>query len=194
VTYIPIRIGKWDIQAHLKDGTNLGTTLAYLVIDPTPGVPWTIAKAYSLIRDRTVLLGFPDILFDVENPFADLLTRRQETGAEVVLGLFPGAVPHKSDMVAIDERGRLRSLLIKPAETNLELAWALAVWGQRFTQFLYEWTVTQTRHEGSAEKHVGHVIQSALSDGVHIDTVVFHGCQFVDLGTPEDLERVEIRS
>ena len=57
------------------------------------GVPFTLDQAYPFVRDATVAFGFPDIIFDGQDGFVKLLDRQLQTGADVVLGLFPANHP-----------------------------------------------------------------------------------------------------
>jgi glucose-1-phosphate thymidylyltransferase len=59
--------------------------------------------------------GFPDIIFQPEDAFVQLLARQASTKAGIVLGLFPTDQPQKVDMVDLDDDGRIRLIEIKPA-------------------------------------------------------------------------------
>ncbi len=82
---VGIRQGKWDIPANLGSGQSLGLSLAYLVIERSPGVPYTLDAAYPHLRDATVALGFPDILFHGPDAYKRCLGRMESSGADVVL-------------------------------------------------------------------------------------------------------------
>ena len=53
-TYIILRDGKWDIPSYFTGGTTLELTLAYLVVQATPGVPYTLEYAFPFVKDATV--------------------------------------------------------------------------------------------------------------------------------------------
>ena len=52
---------------------------------------------------------------------------------------FTPLTPHKTDMVDFDDTGRVRSIQIKPPQTNLKYAWEMAVWGPSFTEFMHDY-------------------------------------------------------
>lgn len=129
--YIVLRAGKWDIPAYFRDGAEAGMRLGYVVVDETDGVPYTLDHAYPFVQDAVVALGFPDILFSADDAFVRLRERQERTGADIVLGLFPGDQPHKTDMVELDARGTVRRILIKPGRTDLKYTWGIALWTPR---------------------------------------------------------------
>ena len=91
--YIVLRKGKWDIPSYFGDGATLDMHLAYLIMNLPFGAPYTIDQAYPYIKDAIIALGYPDIYFEGEDAFARLLSRRAESGADVVVGSFPGDQP-----------------------------------------------------------------------------------------------------
>ena len=73
--YIVIRDGKWDIPGFLGDGHTLGMNLAYLIMRLPFGAPYSIDQAYPFVKDAVVALGFPDIIFQPEDAFKQLLLK-----------------------------------------------------------------------------------------------------------------------
>jgi glucose-1-phosphate thymidylyltransferase len=194
--YFILRKGKWDIPQYYGDGAGVGMNLGYLITDKTYGPPYTLDEAYPFVRNARVALGFPDILIEPDNAYARTLERLTLTGADVALSLYK---PHKiqvSDMIAIDRTGRVRELVIKPNETNLTWGWIFAVWTPRFTEFMHEYLTTPrtaAEQPGSGlppELTVGHVIQAAISEGLPIQSVIFRGKSYLDIGSPEGLHEV----
>ena len=188
--YVIVRDGKWDIPAYLKDGEQLGVSLAYLHMRHPFGAPFTLDAAYPFVRHAQVLLGFPDILIDLDDPYGPLLDRSSETGADVVLGLLPARRPEKVDMVELDDQERVRKIVIKPGRTALRYTWLFASWGPRFSGFLHDYVaeeVARGREEADTEIHVGDVIRTALEAGLAVEAVRFDGASYIDIGTPEDL-------
>jgi len=196
--YIILREGKWDIPTYFGDGKMLDMHLAYLMMDLPYGVPYTLDQAYPFIKDSIVALGFPDMIFQPEDAFLKLLVKQEESHADIVLGLFPALQPSKTDMVEIDENGRLRSIIIKPGHTELVYAWEIAVWTPLFSRFLHDHVLSKqvgvnkdkvgshcnSQHE---ELHVGEVIQAAITSNMLIEGVIFQDGRCIDIGTPEDL-------
>lgn len=188
-----LRDGKWDIPAYLGDGSHLGLSLGYLVLRNSDGTPHTVDAAFPFVERAEILFGFPDILIDLEDPFGPLLTRRAETGADVVLGLLPARKPEKVDMVELDGEGRVLGIVIKPRRTTLRYTWLIAAWGPRFTAFFHEHltrrSVAREDHEAGErrELYVGDVVAAGMEAGLQVESVRFEGSSYIDIGTPEDL-------
>jgi glucose-1-phosphate thymidylyltransferase len=197
--YIVLRKGKWDIPAYLCDGKMLNMHLAYLMMDLPFGVPYTLDQAYPFVQDAIVAFGFPDIIFQPEDAFVQLITRQAESNADIVLGLFPTDKPQKWDMVHLDQDGRIQQIIIKPPHTHLRYTWTIAIWTPVFTRFMHEYVagLQGLKKRNSAENNsseprelfVGDVIQAAIQNDMGIDTVVFPDGSCLDIGTPEDMIR-----
>jgi glucose-1-phosphate thymidylyltransferase len=188
--FVIIREGKWDIPAYLRDGSMLGMHLGYFIVGPTSGPPYTLDEAYPFVRDAIIAFGFPDILFEGDDAFRQLLSRQALNNAEIVLGLFPADRPEKMDMVELDENGRVTDLVIQPPHTRLKYSWDVAVWTPAFTEFMHGYLVTEknpARHH--PELSVGHVIQAAIRDGLRVEGAAVSDEPYLDIGTPEGLTR-----
>lgn len=204
--FILLRRGKWDIPALLGDGSSYGIPIAYLAFEPTANVPETLDRAFPFVSEATVALGFPDIVIEPADAYRPLLRRLRQTGAEVVLGLFPTDQSWKTDMVELDDRDRrpgrapaqrVRRIVIKQAESSLRFTWSIAVWGPAFSRYLHEF-VDDGRAAAEEEVHVeetyiGDVIQAAIVDGMAVIGECFEDGSFLDVGTPQDLRRAVAR-
>ena len=91
--YIVIREGKWDIPAYFGNGSALDMHLAYLMMGLPYGVPYTIDQAYHFVKDAVIAFGFPDMIFDADDAFVQLLSRHAVDDVDVVLGIFPADRP-----------------------------------------------------------------------------------------------------
>jgi len=189
--FIILREGKWDIPAYFGDGKMLDMNLAYLMMDLPYGVPFTLDQAYPFVQNAIIALGFPDIVFQPEDAFVRLLSKLKESNTDIVLGLFPTMHPHKTDMVDIDDNGRICAIHIKPAATHLMYTWQIAVWTPRFTRFMHDYISDQQRNfdnnRDNQELFVGDVIQAALQHNMRVDSALFEYGHCLDIGTPEDL-------
>jgi glucose-1-phosphate thymidylyltransferase len=193
--YLILRKGKWDIPDYFGDGKILNMHIAYLLMDLPFGVPFTVDQAYPFLKDSTVVFGFPDILFEPEDAFEQLLSKQMDSKAEVVLGLFPAQEPHKADMVELDASGRIQRIEIKPTSTGLRYAWIMAVWNFRFTEFIHRHLgVYSGERPPDRELFMGDVFQAALDNDLQIGSVVFHDSRFLDIGTSEDLNKAVSRT
>lgn len=186
-----VRPGKWDIPALLGDGAAYGIALGYLTMGVAYGAPFTIDQAYPFIKGMRVAVGFPDIVYTPVDALDRILTRQETGGADIVLGLFPTDRPHKADMVDLDEHGRVRDILIKPAHSTLAFTWIHAVWTARVSEFLHDYLQPQRSapEPPAREVFMSHIILAARAAGMSIETVSFPDGRFLDIGTPDDLAR-----
>ncbi len=186
---IVLREGKWDIPAYFGNGKMVDMNLAYLMMDLPYGVPYTLDEAYPFVGDSRVVLGFPDILFEPQDAFARLIDRQDETGADVVLGLFPTSEASTMDMVDLGPDGAVRGLHIKSGRTDLRYTWIIGAWGPRFTQFMHQYLAVHAKDADrrGRELFVGDVVREALSTDMRIETVVFEEGRCLDIGTPENM-------
>ncbi len=187
---VVLREGKWDIPTYLGNGVQQGLNIGYLLARQPWGAPYTIDSAFEFVAGNHVVLGYPDILFDADDAFDKLIERQVQHGAEVVLGLFPGDRPDKSDMVATDPDGRVLRIEIKPAVSSLRWTWGIALWTPCFSRYLHEYLKSHApREKKSRELFVGDVLQAAIRDGLLVDSVQVSSTPYLDIGTPEDLQR-----
>ncbi|MBD1911323.1 MULTISPECIES: sugar phosphate nucleotidyltransferase [unclassified Leptolyngbya] len=197
-----LRPDKWDIPAFLGDGSALGIRLAYLTVHVPFGVPFSLNQAYPFVQDATVLVGFPDVLFAPDDAYGQLLVRAQETGADVVLGLFPTDQPQNVGVVEFDETGRVLGIYEKSSFTHLRYMWAIALWQASFTEFLNTFVEarlydlvgntpiqTLTTLPNYIEIPIGDVIQASIQAGLQVEAVVFESGWFLDIGTPANLAK-----
>ncbi|MCP5005003.1 MAG: dTDP-glucose pyrophosphorylase [Planctomycetes bacterium] len=196
-TFVVLRSGKWDIPAYLGDGSMLNMDFAYLIMRLPFGVPYTIDQAYPFVKDNIIAFGFPDIIFEPEDAFIQLLKRQSDTDADIVLGVFPVDEPNKWDMVDLCDDGRIRQVLIKPLESNLNYNWIVAVWTPVFTHFMHIYLSTfqevkklennENNISDYRELYIGSVIQSAIDNNLHVEGVIFPENACLDIGTQDDL-------
>ena len=188
--FFSLRKGKADIMDYFGDGSSFGVDIAYLVTSIPYGVPYTIDRAYHFLNNDIVALGFPDILFDPDDAFSNLLARQAERQADVVLGLFPADRPDKCDMVETDKNGIVKQIVIKPKHTSLTETWGIAVWTPSFSRYMHEFLKTHLNSGATEEElFIGDVIQAATKEGFYVDTVTVSKSPFIDIGTPEDLAK-----
>lgn len=194
LVYMILRNGKWDIPAYLGDGRERGVNLAYLMMRSPHGVPFTLDQAYSFVRGRTVVCGFPDILLrpvDVFTPLLDAIRTREH---DLVLALFPGGDPKRVDMVDMDAEGRIVRLQVKPGRDALEFTWGAAAWGPAFTELMHGFARDRSRalegEAGADELHLGDAIRAAVEAGLDVAGVSFPDGSYVDVGVSDNLLRV----
>jgi glucose-1-phosphate thymidylyltransferase len=186
--YIVLRQGKWDIPAYLGNGELLNMQLAYLLMGLPFGVPYTLDQAYAFVRNHHVAFGFPDILFQPDDAFVQLLAKKAVSNADIILGLFPTDSPSTVDMVNLDENGRVRQIVLKPRQTQLRFTWGIALWNPTFTDFMHEHLATlKESMAAKPEVSMGHVIEAAVSSDLKVEAVIVSSDPYLDIGTPENL-------
>ena len=194
--FFVVRSGKFDIAGYYGDGSRLGLSIAYLMMNEPWGPPFSAAQAAPFVDGATVLFGFPDILIQPEDCFVRACDRLRETGADIVLGLFRGALTDALDLVRTDEQGRVVELVTKeerPPRGDGDTGYMLAAWGPGFTRFLVDETrrLSALAHSGAhgpaPDWPMGAVIAAAIHAGLHVDSVFLPDARFLDIGTPEGL-------
>ncbi len=186
--YLLLRPHKWDIPAYLGDGTLVDMNLGYLVVSSLFGVPYTLDRAYEFVQDAVITLGFPDIIFQPQNAFGQLLAHLSDSEADLVLGVVPFDQPHKGGMVDFDANGCVSLVLDKPQQSTLRYSWFTAAWIPIFTEFLHQYLANQPIVPPQ-EVLINDVIQAAIDSGLKVEVEVFENGSFLDIGTPEDLIR-----
>ncbi len=192
---VVLRPGKEDVPAALGEWGGRLPDLDYLTIEPTASVPETVARALPAVGDAEVVFGFPDILFEPRDALARLVAHRRSTGADLALALFPTDRPEKADLVDADEGGRIRRILVKPgaaAAGGLRLTWILAAWTSVFSRFLGDLVAGGIRRSdpsGLGELYMSHAVLAAIDGGLRATTLPFPRGSYLDVGTPEDLDR-----
>lgn len=195
-----VREGKWDIARYFGDGSRLDLPIGYLHVGEPWGPPFTLAQATPFIGEADVLFGFPDILVDPVDSFVTLLRRLDDTGADVVLGLFDCPAGVAGDLVDCDADGRITRLQPKeanPVRPAQALSWMFAVWRASFTRFL---TAECRRLAPLARRQVerdpvarppewpvGAIVAAAIEGGLRVEGHRFAQGRFLDVGTPDGL-------
>jgi len=188
--YVILREGKWDIPAYLGDGSMAGLHLAYLMMGLPHGTPYSVDQAYPFLQHVITAFGFPDMVLGPGDIFGRLLEYQRMNHADVVLGLFPSDRPEKVDMVEISRNGRVRRIVIKPQHTDLRTTWGVAVWAPVFTHFMHEFLISHQKiAKREPELFMGDVVRAGIKEGLSVYGVQVSGIPFIDIGTPDDLER-----
>ena len=198
--FLILRSGKWDIPQYYGNGKAVGMDLGYLMMGKSYGPPYTLDQAYLFVKGARVAFGFPDILFRPNDAYKRALERLSSTRADIVLGLYPAHKRWTWHAVATNSTGRVQKVFMNRSQTKSKLGWVFAVWTSRFTEFMHEYLAlprTAAEQPGTGlptELTVGEVIQAAISKGLRTQGVMFPRRTYVDIGTPEELQRITARS
>ena len=185
---VVLRPQKTDLVAHLL-ALDLDLDLHFVEIEHSRSVLETIAHAFPALGERRAALGFPDILLEPADVYRQLIERQEDSGADLVLALFPTDQDARSDMVELSPEGSVEGLVIKQPPRGLRYTWAAAVWTPRFTRFVETFLKASNLDDERRELHTSDAIQNAIDEGWQVDRVIFEHGRMLDVGTPQGLER-----
>ncbi len=190
--YTVIRKEKWDIPAYFNNGHLFDINMAYLMADKPYGVPYTLNQVYPFASDKTIVMGFPDIIFHPENAYVKILNKIEaKPQIDVLLGLFPVADPSKWDVVILDRNQEITAIHIKNKMAgNTGMAWIMASWKNRFSEFLNSYIESYVNNyalDSKNELQLSTIFLAAMNSGLTVSTVKFNNGYCVDLGTLEGL-------
>jgi glucose-1-phosphate thymidylyltransferase len=186
--FMVLHESKQDVPRYFGTGEIADVALAYLSIPGSRSVPETLDRAFPFVEESIVALGFPDVLFEPVDAYAPLIARQAATGADLVLGLFPTERHRTTDMVELDETGRVVRVEVRPETTALRYNWLIAVWSPVFTRFLHEAVRSAPEApEVDGEFQIGAVVRGAVEAGLRVEGVEFPEGSYRDVGTPAEL-------
>jgi len=185
--YLVLSHAKWDVISYYGSGEAVGVSLAYLYLDHSLGMPYTLNEAYVWLagKEHTVLFGMPDTIFWPYNAFEQVLALHRQAKADLTLGIFPTEQPERFSVVELDEGGRVLSITDKPARTHLHNTWGMACWGAAFTELLNA-SVSQSL-ASTREIVLADVFQQAVDEGLSVRGLYFPDGQYIDIGVADDL-------
>ncbi|MEO8473422.1 MAG: sugar phosphate nucleotidyltransferase [Chryseolinea sp.] len=192
-TYFILRKGKWDIPQYYGDGAMVGMDLAYLIMNHPHGHPFTLDQAYQFVKNDLVAFGYPDILFQPEEAFSELIRKQNETGASVVLGVFPIREDQKWDLCSFTNDGKIETIaLAEPLPAQPRYGWSIAVWTPDFSAFMHDFLAdaiaqNSLKAKDGKEYVMNHVFQAALDAKITVEHVMFESGFVRDVGTPNEL-------
>ena len=184
---------KRDITEFLGDGSRLGARISYTEIAESPGVPYSLAAACEQVTAGTVVLVFPDIMFEPRAAIAAYLGSFNPQEYDVALPLVPSTRGDKVDMVSLDRDDNVREICPKPGAGQHGWTWVAAAWSPAFRTFLKHFVNADagtTEHRSGSELYVGDVINAAIAAGLSIKARKFASGEAIDVGTPDDLAAV----
>jgi glucose-1-phosphate thymidylyltransferase len=186
--YLIVDPAKSDIAQYFGNGERLGLRLDYVSVK-SPSTLFSIDAAHPFVRGSVCALGFPDIVFPPCDSYSRMIATLEQTGADIVLGLFPTEHPSMVDMARCDRSGRVESILVKPAVVppRYERAWINAVWRPRFSDFLHDnlERLVQRRADKSRELGISDVVMAAIDEGLVAYGTAVSDDACLDAGTPE---------
>jgi NDP-sugar pyrophosphorylase family protein len=131
-----------------------------------------VAGLVGLDGDDVVLFGFPDTVWEPVDGFAPLRAL-VEAGEDLALGLFEGADLERSDVVVLDEGGRVSAIDVKPVRPRSSWIWGCG-------------TARASLLSGTARDAEPGVYFDRLARQRTIAAIKLSN-MFIDIGTPESL-------
>lgn len=185
--YFIISNGKNDIIQYYGSGQRSGVPIAYLIVEQMWGMPFSIDQSFAWAREATVVFGMPDTIFTPSDALLLLLDHHRHSKADLTLGLYPTKESWRFGMVEFDAHNRAIRCIDKPANTNLENMWGNACWEPAFSQLLHR-EITALGQSPDREIVLGDYFQKAIDAGMNVSVVPFKHGEYLDIGTPQDLE------
>ena len=184
---------KHQLMAYFGDGRRFGCELSYVVQEshsvgttPSGGLAEALDAGYHLTCGKTVVFGMADTIVQPSDAFRALVDESRAE-ADLVLGLFQTDQPQKFGMVEVDDGGRVRRIIDKPAESELTSMWGCILWRPRFTEFLHEQLAAGTGLDFAG------ILNAAIAGGMRVDGAVIPSGSYLDVGTWEEIQRLEER-
>jgi histidinol-phosphate phosphatase family protein len=171
------------ISEYFGDGSAFGVTLSYAIEDQPRGTAGALRDALPMLGERFLVL-YGDTFMDVN--LRNLWDVHAASGCVGTLFLHPNDHPHDSDLVVIDKKGSIRTILAYPHPMGIEarnlVNAALYVLDRAGLE-----DVTPTEGKADIAKHM---FPRMLNLGRPLYGYV--SSEYIkDMGTPERLDKVE---
>ena len=183
------RAEKLDLAEYLESTACEDLAIEQLVVSPTPGSAHSLALGCERHSNRTIAIGFPDIVMTPNTLCREALAQLDRTGADVCLAHVP--IPDEErdvwDKTELDGE-RVVGLVVKPAHLAYDRSWVMAVWRPVFSAYLIDWLVDDDKAgRVCGEIALSHPIQGAIAAGLHVTASFTPGGFALDVGKPDRL-------
>lgn len=105
------------IEEYFGDGSRFGVRVRYYVEEIPLGTTGGIKMAESMLEDEFLVL-YGDVMMDVD--FGRMIEFHHRKGSRCTLALHPNDHPYDSDLVEIDQQGRVTAFHAKPHPEDFE--------------------------------------------------------------------------
>ena len=187
LAYVVISSDKLGIVNFLKNGYNLGLKLGYVYQVGSKGLTEAIDCVYPFIENKSVVLVFPDTIINPTISIRKMLQEFKSRDEDVVLGIFDTEYPSELCQVIYDKNKQVKELFDKDKIIRVKNTWGTAAWRPRFNQFLHEFI--KNNDNTSSEYSLSDVFSAAIKDGMNILAYPLSGSVYLDIGTPEGLNK-----
>ena len=183
---------KHQLLQYFGNGQRFLCNISYVVQEPpkvnalhaiSPGLAEALDSGYHLVKDKLVFFGMPDTIIFPDYVFKEAFNQLRDD-QDGILCLFRTNKPEKSGMVRTDGY-KVIEVIDKPLQTDLEWMWGCIIWKPIFSEFLH----TSIHHRKIFEFST--ILNDAIKTGLNLASIKFHDGKYLDLGTYEDVVRVE---
>ena len=183
---------KHQLLQYFGNGQRFSCNISYVVQEPpredaarsiTPGLGEAMDAGYHLVKDKMVFFGMPDTIITPKHVFKTAFSQLKDD-QDGILCLFKAEKPEKSGMVRTDNN-QVIEIVDKPPQTDLEWMWGCIIWKPKFNEFLHACITEYKIYEYSV------ILNEALKAGIKFGSVKFEDGRYLDLGTYDDVVRVE---
>jgi len=183
--FIITRAEKCDLLKQHMDGRRYGVNIAYIIGEPQSMVH-SIDLAYEWIKDSKVVMGMPDTIAQPVGGVSYLLKQHDNGTKEVSLGLYKTKNTSKFGMITIDDDNVVIKHEDKPARSDTDDMWGIAIWNPRFTQRLHEYV---QKYAGKSEAVFGDVVEESMKIPNACRAFRIPDGRYYDIGTYEEYRR-----
>jgi glucose-1-phosphate thymidylyltransferase len=177
---------KPELMRFLGDGSDFGLNIAYVQQTNPTGLTAAVDMAYDWIKGAYGCLMLPDTIVRPENGMTLLRQVMEKEHQDLVLGVFPTAVPERLGPVRFRPDNMVTEVLDKPVTTDIYNTWAMAVWAPEFGDLVHE----IASNPATANKPLGEIFNYAVQAGMKVRAVYFPEGSFVDIGTVKGLSEM----
>ena len=176
-----------QIERHFGDGSGLGLSICYRRQVVQDGTARALLLAREDIGRRPFLLAWGDILTDPSN-YPGLIGRFAESGADAVLSVNWVDDPYRGAAVTVTGDDRVERIVEKPPPGTANTHWhnaGIAV----FRAVVFDYAAA-VRPSPRGEYEIPDAVSAMILEGLAVRAFPLRGF-WADVGTPEDLARVE---
>jgi NDP-sugar pyrophosphorylase family protein len=175
------------IEQHFGDGRRFGVAIRYRPQEVQDGTARALLLGREATEGRPFLLGWGDILTSSEN-YPALLRTFANSGPDGLLSVNWVEDPYRGAAVYVDAKNQIERIVEKPPRGTATTHWnnaGLAV----FTSLVFDYAARVPRSP-RGEYEIPDAIANMIADGRRIEAFPLEGF-WNDVGTPEDLQKVE---
>jgi glucose-1-phosphate thymidylyltransferase len=168
------------IRAAVKDGSQWGVTVTYILQQPPLGLAHAVKAAAGYLGDSPFLLFLGDNL--IKNGVKDILDSYRRHSPDALIVLKEVVDPRAFGVAEVDTQGKVQRVVEKPKEPKSNLA---LVGAYIFSPFVLR-VIDELKPSWRGEYEITDAIQNLLEKGQNVISYVLDGW-WLDTGKKEDL-------